>query len=171
MIPDEFVEKIKRGHVALVGQAPGKGDPTTPLMGRAGRRLSFLMGVGWPDEYVELFARVNLLDEYPGAREGKGDLFSVTDAREPAAEIVALIEAHGGGEVVLLGKNVAKAFGVVEADWLEMIDLTSKVRASIVPHPSGVNYWWNDKKNRRAAATHLRRVAARGRKTCQEKAS
>lgn len=170
MIPDEFVEKVARGHIALVGQAPGKGDPKTPLMGRCGRRLAFLMGVGFPSEYAELFARVNLLDEYPGSSKGKGDLFSVTNAREPAAEITALLEASCN-EVVLLGKNVARAFGVVEVDWLERFELVDGVRAAIVPHPSGANYWWNDPKNRRAAATFLRRVADRGRKTCPEKPS
>ena len=143
MIPDEFVSKIERGHVALIGQAPGKGDPRTPLMGRCGRRLAFVIGLGFPDEYAELFARANLLDDYPGARKDKGDLFSVASAREPAAEITLLL-AKQGGEVVLLGKNVASAFGVVEVDWLERFELVDGVRAAIVPHRSGAYYWLND---------------------------
>ncbi len=163
MITDEFVAKIERGHVALIGQAPGKGDPRTPLMGRCGRRLAFVMGMGFPDEYVELFARANLLDDYPGARKDKGDLFSAANTREPAAEITLLL-AQYGCEVVLLGKNVASAFGVVEVDWLERFELVKGVRAAIVPHPSGANYWWNDKKNRRAAGTFLRRLADRARR-------
>lgn len=170
MIPDEFVAKIERGQVALIGQAPGpKGDPTTPLMGRIGRRLAFMMGVGFPDEYVELFARTNLLDEYPGARDGKGDLFSIDDASDPAEKIIDLLEASGGGELVLLGKNVASAFGLKHAEWLKQYDIGGSIRASLVPHPSGLNHWYNDPKNQRAAKSHLRAVARRARMAEPEK--
>ncbi len=174
MIPDEFVAKIERGQVALIGQAPGpKGDPMTPLMGRVGRRLAFMMDVGFPEEYLELFARTNLLDSYPGARKGKGDLFSVDDASDPAEEILKLLEANGGGELILLGKNVAAAFGLKQLDWLTRFDISVgdhdqppffNIRVSIVPHPSGANHWWNDPKNQRAAKSHLRAAARRARK-------
>lgn len=175
MIPDEFVAQIERGRIAIVGQAPGPGGPGAPLMGRVGRRLAFLMGVGFPDEYVELFARTNLLDEHPGARGDKGDLFSVDDARDPADEILELLYDIGDSELVLLGKNVASAFGMTRVEWLKRYDITIgdgdeppfvTIRVSVVPHPSGVNRWWNDPKNRRAAGTYLRRVAKRGRKAC-----
>ncbi len=168
MIPDEFVAKIERGQVALIGQAPGpKGDPLTPLMGRIGRRLAFMMGVGFPEEYRELFARTNLLDEYPGARDDKGDLFSVDDASDPADEIWKLM-SDAGGELILLGKNVARAFGFDHAEWLIRYDLPGAVRVSVVPHPSGLNHWYNDPTNQRAAKSHLRAVARRARKAMAE---
>lgn len=54
-----------------------------------------------------------------------------------------------GRLVVLAGKNVARAFGV-RAEYHEWL-VSPGCRAVVVPHPSGVNRWWNSADNREAS--------------------
>lgn len=151
----------------LIGQAPARtSDPAVPLRdGASGRRLARLVGLG-PAEYAEAFDRVNLLDSWPGSA-GKGDRFPAALARLAADRLLPALarRARSGGRVVFVGGAVARAFGFEAAPLLWRAwkpgAADRPVIAARLPHPSGVNPWWNDETNRRAAAEFLR-SAARG---------
>lgn len=89
------------------------------------------------------------MTRWPG-KLGKGDAFDPAAARARARRMrLAPI-------VVLAGKKVAKAFGVV-APYLEWTTLRGR-RVVVVPHPSGINRWWNDSKNVQALRKLLAEV-------------
>jgi len=131
----------------IVGQAPGRrGGP--PLRGPCGARLARLAGLSGVDELARRHELANLLPRFPGKR-GKGDAFPPAEARRAA---------HGvrpkHRDVLLLGRHVARAFGV-DRPFFEWWDL-GRWRVAVVPHPSGVSRWWNDSANRARAAAFLR---------------
>jgi len=59
-----------------------------------------------------------------------------------------------GRWVLLIGQGVARAFGV-QAGLLEWVEREGAWLA-VVPHPSGVNRWWNELRNVERAAAFLR---------------
>lgn len=65
-----------------------------------------------------------------------------------------LCRALSGRRVVFLGKAVAAAFGVRANSlrWVEHRGMT----VAVLPHPSGVNTWWNNPDNRAAASAFMR---------------
>ena len=139
----------------LLGQAPSaESDPERPLGpdGASGRRLARLVGPA----FEEAFELRNLLRAFPG-KLAKGDAFPKTEARLAAAATIARLR---GRRVVFLGRNVAEAFGF---SWPEPLEWHQHVgfAAARLPHPSGINTWWNDQKNVRAAAAFLRAEAER----------
>jgi hypothetical protein len=108
------------------------------------------------EELGDVFELRNVFDRWPGAFDGKGDRFPMARARERAQ---VLREALRGRRVVFVGKAVAKAFGV-SGDvlcWRRAGHLGFEF--SVVPHPSGINTWWNDEDNRRAASHFFRGLA------------
>lgn len=140
---------------AFVGQAPsGRGDPRRPVTGRIGARLMRLCGGLSLRDYCLLFGRLNLLAEFPG-KNGKGDAFPIDEARRRAAWISRSL---GGRRVVLLGGGVARAFGLSRPRLLEWTRIQD-FEAAVVPHPSGINRWWNDPENEAKAAEFLTRTA------------
>ena len=134
----------------LVGPSPGHGDPTHPLEGRVGAKLAFLCGISIP-EYLNTFERINLLKDWPG-KQGKGDAFFLDEARKVAGRIQLK-----GRMAVLLGKNVAKAFGVSQLPWMTWTELREGHVAAL-PRPSGLNLWYNDPENRQRARKFIRKV-------------
>lgn len=144
----------------LIGQAPGpRSDPGEPLSGRCGARLAELAGLQ-PERFLRDFRRVNLIERFPG-KSAKGDLFPLDLARKGAVQIL-LTGAFQSTKVVLLGDNVARAFGFKPGSYPLLRFLpTGATRLGIAfcPHPSGVNRWWNEKKNLRAAAKFWRELA------------
>jgi uracil-DNA glycosylase len=142
--------KNVNGKPLLVGQAPGpSGDNSRPLSGRIGKRLAQLMGVSF-DAYLSTFDRINLLASFPGKSDGKGDKFPLHEARE----IASLLDLGGRPFVLLMGRGVARAFGMIGTPWLEWFELRG-ANVAVVPHPSGVNRWWNDAKNEAEARSFL----------------
>jgi len=137
------------GRPLFIGQAPGHPGPVRPLEGRNGKRLASLLGVS-VEEYLSGTDRVNLLNEYPG-RAGNGDAFPLDAARAAAREMLPRLK---GRVVILLGRGVARAFGV-RANFLE-IEHRDGVTFATIPHPSGRNRWWNDPANVERAARFLR---------------
>jgi hypothetical protein len=152
--------------IAIVGEAPGRGLEGPPN-GQIWRKLSRLAGrdVSW-------FAdAVNLLGFWPGAAS-KGSVFP----RSAAVEAARAFPRHRYDRVVMLGWRVADAFARVVIGvpswrrvslqwWLHLGSEPSiEPRFAVLPHPSGVNAWWNDPKNRRAASRFLRDLAAEARK-------
>ena len=124
--------------VLLVGEAPARGT-SRPFEGNSGRRLRELIG-------EEAFGRLDLTNLYkrPMPRDWwKGSYFPAELARRKAKRF----ELPGGKSVVILlaGKRVAKAFGV-KARYFEPCLLRRRV-CYVVPHPSGVNRWYNVETN------------------------
>ena len=127
----------------IIGEQPSKnGNPEQPLEGRIGHRMAEWMGITY-EQYLDFFVRVNLLPqriEY----SGKGTDFNVKLARRSAKQIEETFTP--GRIVVICGKRAASAFGIVKTDYFEWFAL-NHAKAVIVPHPSGVNRWFNDPSN------------------------
>lgn len=142
----------------VVGQAPGR-DGRSFMTGDSGRRLARAAGIEH-DDLLRLTHRVNLNEEFGGrARDDKGDVFDVREARVEA-ECVRLQLVLPGRVVLLMGKAVARAFSCDGVEYFEWFDMDGG-RAAVVPHPSGVNRWWNEERNRQKARRFLRRAIRR----------
>jgi len=142
----------------LIGQAPGPNtDPECPLFpvpARAtGGRLQELTGLTRGD-YLRTFDRMNLLPYFPGS-DAQGDRFPVPDAKFAARAIRPLLN---GRTVVLVGRNVATAFGFKFEfhEWCEhwyarrrcsVQKDNGTCRMAVTPHPSGRSRWYNDPDN------------------------
>lgn len=139
--------------IIMIGQAPGQhGDPSSPL---ASKRLADLCGLSvW--EFKDRFDRINLLATWPGKR-GKGDEFSMTEARISAMEMVGSLS---GRRVIFVGKQVARAFQFFGTDYFTWEEFGSML-VCLIPHPSGVNRFWNDPERVEQAQGFLRSLIAR----------
>ena len=92
-------------------------------------------------------------------------------SRDPAAEAreraAALVPRLSGRRVLLLGSNVAGAFGFFDRPalrWQTFYHFDGETHrrvgpTALLPHPSGVNLWWNDPENRGRAARFMRALA------------
>jgi uracil-DNA glycosylase len=157
---------LSKRKLLLVGQAPNSRrtakqlvlDPSLVLAGRSGFRLSKLAGVSF-ETYLRRTERVNLLPYYPGENE-KGKCFPIDDASFYARRLRR--EARGR-RILLLGSSVAMAFAVSPKPllrWRRLWTPSGEALFAVVPHPSGVNRWWNDAKNARRASRFLRKAFA-----------
>lgn len=142
----------KRSPILFVGQAPGHGgDGRPPFLGRVGRRLSSLARL--PESDFRRRARfANVLSLWPG-KSGKGDAFPAGLAREAAARF----RFRDGERVVLAGMAVARAFRLNPRPLLTWRPF-GPATVAVLPHPSGVNRWWNDPRNVAAAGRFVRRA-------------
>jgi uracil-DNA glycosylase len=149
----------------FIGEAPSRtSDPKVAFSGRSGQRLANIAGLSH-DEFLRRVDTVNLLGYWPGKR-GKGDDLDPFQAAVAATNV--LFERCVGRKLVfLVGRRVADAFGFRDYDLLSGYIAPSKnifgVRPSmngptwvVLPHPSGVNRWWNDPANVRKAKRLLR---------------
>lgn len=171
---------------ALVGEAPSSStDGEPPFSGRSGRRLAELIGIRFEDLPC-FFELHNLFDRYPGSN-GKGSDFPLDLARDRARELAPKLVPHAlpYRRVILAGHRVAQAFGLGTPDptgndlmtWVSSVPrLTAPELAerdfiyAVVPHPSGVNQWWNEPGNVQRAARFLRECA-RSSTACPSKGS
>lgn len=150
----------------LLGEAPGRNyDDAPAFSSKSGQRLTALLG----QDVRELFWCYNLLDKWPGKSSGKGAAFPAEPAEIMAKRICrTLVRRHlaYGAEyrIILAGKRVAKAMKMrPETPYLswESLWLTSTmspcegITVAILPHPSGVNRWWNDPQNEARAKEFL----------------
>ncbi len=105
---------------------------------------------------------VNLLAAYPG-REGRGAAFPIDEAREAAVALSDRLVTHPWGKqfgaVFLAGKRVARAWGLATAQYL-VEQPGFPVPTYVVPHPSGINRWWNEPENRAACRALLEQYGA-----------
>jgi hypothetical protein len=144
-------KKIETHKIGLVGQAPSRrGDPRKPLAGPNGQKIARLAGMN----YDELIAcrRGHLNTHYIGKR-GKGDRFDHATGNVKAADVLLDWRVE---RIVLLGKNVARCFGLRDLPFLAEISIYGR-RFLIFPHPSGTNRWWNERRNERRARQLLQR--------------
>lgn len=144
-----------RAPFVMVGEAARVGPP---LSGRSGGRIEQLMGSPLRD----VFEPVNLLRRWPGkAAGGRGDAWPTAAARESAVRWLRRRRRRRDVRpVVLLGDRVAAAFGLRGATVLRWTaaglgDRLGMTVVAVVPHPSGINRWWNDARNARAAREFL----------------
>lgn len=119
--------------VVLVGQAPSRrSDPARPLSGRSGDFLSTAAGF----KIGGAFDLRNLLSGFPG-KKGKGDAFPLWKAKIAAW---ALCRELKGRRVVLLGQNVARAFGFGRPELMTWVAGPWPLwETAVLPHPSGIN--------------------------------
>lgn len=147
----------------FVGQAPSREtDGKPPFTGKCGRFLAELMGLT-QEEMLRTHEFMNVLDHWPGA-SFKGDKFPVPEARIAAKK---KLEQLRGRTVVLLGHNVARAFDCKSFRYFEWYEIRNPENFSevvvplmtIVPHPSGVNRYYNDPTKRLIVSKFLRTIA------------
>lgn len=147
-----------KGKPLIIGEQPSKnGDPSKPIQGRIGERLAECAGLTF-DEYMEKFDRMNLLDvraEY----SGKGMDFNVKAARSTARELIT--RAFLPGRLILiLGKRAASAFGMTSIAYFQRMVING-AEVYVVPHPSGINRWWNLPENEQQMIRFMRTVVSR----------
>jgi len=109
--------------IYVVGEKQGTGGTR--------RRLAALLGVS-VDEMMDAVVWINLW-EYPGTRPER---------------YVELIEdgARPRDAIILLGRRVARAFRLGDLRALGTVSRNAGHGPVIIalPHPSGLNRWWND---------------------------
>lgn len=119
--------------------------------GAAGERLAKLARVTLEELRERVWLR-NVLDEYPGeswSTRGNGDAFPMTLARERAARMKFLTEV-----VIFCGTDTAGAFGC-RAPFLEWFTFRRTRRGIVIPHPSGINRFYNDPESKQKVADLL----------------
>lgn len=142
----------------IIGEAPGKcGDPSTPIEGRIGARLAACCGLTF-EEFLTTFDRVNLLDEQPQDAP-KGMAFNV----KAAGRVAQFLEHNREGIFgrpfsLLLGKRVAAAFRLTHVEYFTSIIFPNGSKVYVVPHPSGVNRWWNNWDNELEMIRFMRKI-------------
>lgn len=142
----------------VIGEAPGPNtDPRHPVgplpLSSAGGRLCAMMGLT-SREYLRRVDRINLLPVYPGGS------WSVIVARA-AADNLRCSGLFRGRNVILLGRRVQEAFyGNATMPPYCQMGLSGRGQCMIgfIPHPSGRNLWYNDKKNMKKVKKFLKEV-------------
>ena len=148
---ERCLAELRRGGARpplVVGISPNGRD--APLDGPSGRRVASLLGLR---DGAELRARLEVANLL---RDGEVPSAALLRARAEALPTERRV-------VVLLGRAVARAFGVGDerSDLLRWTHVRPRGPAIlVVPHPSGRCRWWNDPQNRGAAAAVLGRLAA-----------
>lgn len=140
---------VRVSTIIFVGQGPSQeGDPYRPLEGTLGDKLGDLLGI---TDFVPSFARINLNSEWIAkvGGDGKGDVFDLAEGR-----ITAGVLLRGSWtRYVLLGQKVAGCF---DANGVVLDTIRHGVKSFfLLPHPSGINRWWNDPENVRRAKDKL----------------
>jgi uracil-DNA glycosylase len=130
--------------LVIVGQAPGPNTGNRAFDGRSGDRLARYMGLEDRETLRAHVELLNVLRRYPGPQGDKGDAFPAGRARRAARRLTGRLR---GRTVLLAGKRVAGAFGV-RTEYLEWDEHEAGFNVVVIPHPSGVNRWWNDSANR-----------------------
>jgi len=127
------------------------------VTGTCGECIAELAGIPLKD-FLRRTDRFNVLRRWPGG-DGKGDIFPKADA---SMGVLRLAKILPGRRVLFLGRRAAGAFRVSD-DYLtwawrqvSLIGISTGFDAAILPHPSGVNRWWNEEANRDAARKVLK---------------
>ena len=141
--------------VLVVGEAPGPKGP-----GEFGPLSSPLYEKRLPG--LTSMPRVNLLPHYPGPGHGKGSKLPRDLAKMSASRL--WLETPMSVRMIFMGTRVSAAFGVHYrqvkpyepfCQWFKFWGR----RVAIVPHPSGVNTWYNDPMNAKTAEYFFRETS------------
>lgn len=145
-------------NVLFVGQAPGRRAPRTARAfggPGAGSRLAKLCGLTH-GEFLSRCRTANLIKGWPG-KNGKGDAFPFAVARRGLHRIIKTDLWRDADRIVFVGQGVARV--VLPNISTVMVKRPCEwyfSRFAYLPHPSGVNRWYNDRSNTRRAETFLR---------------
>ena len=151
--------------IFFIGQSPSREtDGQPPFVGRCGRFLAELLGTTQERMLLD-HEFLNVLDRWPGAGI-KGDKFPIPEARIAAKR---KLEQLRGRAVILLGNNVARAFGFKEFRHMEWYEIRDERDAAVivvplvavVPHPSGVSHYYNDPGKRLIVSEFLRSLVGK----------
>ncbi len=135
----------------IIGEAPSRtGDPKKVIDGALGAKLAAFCGMNMQTFRAE-FARANVTDAWPG-QAGKGSMFDA----EPSARLRRRLLK--GRLVIMLGKRVARAFDMDPDYFIEQRTI-SGAGVYVVPHPSGINRFYNSAENRSRMACFMRSLA------------
>jgi hypothetical protein len=137
----------------VVGEAPnrvGVGSSSDDVLGAPAivRRLPGILDL----------ERRNLLSYWPGPDpRGKGSLFPLDEARAAAEELWTYYPTSV--RFVVVSARAAGAFGIKRSqyEFLQWFEHEGR-EVAVVPHPSGVVRWWNEKSNARRARAFIREV-------------
>lgn len=156
----------------LLGEAPNEATCGIPrlwlrpddsgIQHAANRLRDF---AGWTTrQYLRVFpVRDNLLHEAPPRASTAGYTFPMAQARAQVPRVFDKVEAEGVDGVLILGVRLSRCFQWCEPpvafEWTEVHHDDRSFRAVHVPHPSGMNRWWNDETNRRKAHEFLTGLA------------
>ena len=138
----------------IIGQAPHNSAVKNfrPLIdGKCGYKLAEICGIKH-EEYARIFDTINLIDEYRG-KSGKGDIFPLKEARKKVIEIWPDLNYD---IIILAGKAVASSFRI-KIDYFQWTQIENK-NITVIPHPSGINRWWNDDFNKEKAKKFMRNL-------------
>jgi hypothetical protein len=152
---------MTRRAVLFIGEAPSRRSDPRIALGERGRDWMCAVS-GMPRAHLEARADfANLLQRWPGASASKGSLFPADEAAAAAREM----DLRGRRLVALCGRRAASAFGLHGMEylashrlaWTPMRGARAPVWMEVctVPHPSGVNQWWNSADNRERFADWL----------------
>lgn len=116
---------------------------------------------GWPFRLVFEIRHANLLREWPGYDRSGGSKFPLAAGRRAAVGFMRALAAGTNpyGVILLCGTRIRRVWrsdtGYFE--WFQSVD--GLARCSVVPHPSGMNRWWNSADHREQASGFLRELA------------
>ena len=138
--------------VLIVAEAPSAARPgTLPLRGDAGRRLARVAGCAL-DRLLAPVDVVHMFDGPPTTPE---------DERTVAATLLEVAREDGRQVIVLLGRRVAGALGLVGPRPFQWRARWGFAEVAYSPHPSKGSHWWNDVKNLRRAEKFWRTLHRR----------
>lgn len=149
---------MKSLEIIFVGQAPGPAGGCAgegemePLSGRCGERLAGLMDMR-VEHFLNSFTRKNLNLEFQG-KVGKGDAFDEVEG----IRVAKFLRGGPHKKYVMCGHQVQRCFGYSFLPPLFCcVELVPKKAFFALPHPSGINLWWNSKQNQADAKLALAR--------------
>jgi hypothetical protein len=131
----------------IVGVSPGPSKLKTidqsPIMGWTGKRLAKLLHMSLQIYALE-FERVNLFGE-----SGREKTATSAEFLCAASWIRSMYDLKERVGAVFLGKRVANAFGWFPVNDTEFMQCEQTGRLCVcIPHPSGLNRYYNDPNNR-----------------------
>lgn len=169
---------VPRCRGLIVGQAPPAPleelpSGYMPFQGMPERRLARLAGLQSAALLWSAFDRLDLLGWCPGPKDRKsyhmldagyrkhrcdGHRFPMRHARLAAGRLVRFGHlAERYAIVVLCGRLVAACFGLkIEGKLVPWMEESGGIRYLVMPHPSGVSHYWNDRASWHRAAGAFR---------------
>jgi len=156
------IQALNTTRPLFVGQAPGRVAKrgARAFSGRVGSsaRLAKLAGTT-VDGFLSRAETVNVLKAWPG-KSGKGDAFPRPAARRGVNEILRSEAFKRSTRVVFVGQAVWRAFlgpmVMRPCEWSSVFLRGHCPDVAYLPHPSGVNRWYNEPENRDRASAFLK---------------
>lgn len=140
----------------IIGEAPSKNAITDrPIEGRIGKRLASAAGLSY-ERFLDHFDRANLLSIRQDV-VGTGFTFNILAAKVAASRLAEKFEP--GQIVLLLGGRVSESFGLHSGYFEEHV--VNEACVYILPHPSGINRWFNDPRNMAQMTTFMQSIVER----------